>query len=297
MNDPRSKINNYAPNKNDIEYSDESFTNFYELSPSLTTDKGKYWISRGQNFIVVYAELEVGEIITRDNQLDEYMIIQPDLNTRLEILINQEHMMLDEFSISIIPPGNSEISVKSSGRYIFIFSTLNLDLIKYCLNKDDYINRHHNIPEFKSWPKPTDGFKVRTYTLDVPSDPNRFGKIWRCTNFMVSFVPLANGPRDITKLSPHLHEDFEQCSFVLDGEFTHHIRFPWTSNKNKWKLDKHIRCKSPSMMVIPAKAIHTSCSEAYGVNQLIDIFSPPRLDFSEIPGWVLNSEDYPILKD
>jgi hypothetical protein len=46
--------------------------------------------------------------------------------------------------------------------------------------------------------------------------------------------------------------------------------------------------------VIPAGVVHTTQDIGEGVTWLVDIFGPPRMDFSAKPGFVLNERDYPM---
>ena len=290
--DPRASLVTNAPTA--TEFAAAEYARFYDEPPQATSDTRRQWYARGQNFIVSYVDVQAGVEFVREKQPDEYVVLIPDAATAVEITSSSGSVAVPGQSIAFVPPGRSTVRVTRPGRLVLMFTTQSVDLCTMCSNASAYDVAHPNIPRFEPWPVPPEGLKLRHYSLNVPDEPGRFGRIWRCTTFMVNFLPAQHGPRDVTKLSPHHHDSFEQGSFSLDGAFTHHIRWPWTPNMNVWRPDDHEYCASPSLAVIPPPATHTSMAVAKGINQLIDIFSPPRFDFSKKPGWVLNEFDYPM---
>ena len=267
---------------------------FYKDPPTDDDASGKSWFCRGQNFVVAYTEANAGATFARDEQVDEYMVLAPDRDTPIRAEVGAQRVETDGYALLIVPPGRSLVTLPNGGRVIRLYTTRSRDLAAKCANAGSYARPHPNIPPLLDWPAPPDGFKLRLYSLDVPKAPGRFGRIWRCTTLMVNVPDVNVGPRNLTKVSPHHHEDFEQGSLVLSGEWQHHLRWPWTVNMHEWRDDVHVAVGAPSLTVIPPPAIHTSTWTSPGENHLIDIFSPPRIDFSKTPGWVLNENEYPL---
>jgi hypothetical protein len=294
--DPRAAL--AAPSERKVsaptEFSAAEYAKFYETSPRDNDDNGRSWYVRGQNFILAYSETKPGAVFARSRQGDEYAILIPDKDASIEITAAGESVKVPGYSIAFVPPGDSRISVPNGGRIVRLFSNRCEDVAAKCSNAESYAKAHPNIPPFEPWPEPKGGFKIRHYSLDVKGEQGRFGRIFRCTNFMINYLEPKDGPRDTSKLSPHFHDDFEQCSLALEGDFIHDIRWPWIPDMAAWRDDDHERCAAPSAAVIPPPAIHTTRAIGPKLNQLVDIFSPPRFDFSMKEGWVLNADDYPM---
>jgi hypothetical protein len=267
---------------------------FREQEPTERDALHETWYARGQNLVVAYSDCRAGAELTRSAQPDEYVLMIPDRDAAVIVEAEGERREVEGFSIVMIPPGTSRITVQRDARLVRFFTTQSADLAALCSNAESYASPDPNVPPFQPWPTPKGGYRLRSYSLDVPKQPGRFGRIFRCSTIMVNFLDGYDGPRDVAKLSPHHHDDFEQYSLVLSGAYTHHLRWPWTPDMRIWREDEHVTCGTPSVTVIPPPSIHTSQAMDAGFNQLVDIFSPPRHDFSDKPGWVLNAGDYPM---
>lgn len=291
--DPRSRLSTAGGGAGPASaFGASSYGRFYEDGPDEECEQQRNWYTRGQNFVVCYSEVEPGAVFERKGQADEYVLLLHDEDTVATVEANGETVEVPGYTITMIPPGDSKVTCKAGGRIVRLISTGNEDIAAKAPNADAYAGQHPQIPAFEPWPEPKGGWKIRSYSLDVPDEEGRFGKIFRCSTFMVNVFP-PQGPRDVSRLSPHHHDDFEQCSLALEGFYMHHLRWPWTANQHDWRDDEHERCESPSVCVIPPKVIHTSAPSDAGSNVLVDIFAPPREDFSDMEGWVLNAADYP----
>ncbi|MDC0739348.1 hypothetical protein N6L24_13755 [Cognatishimia sp. SS12] len=265
---------------------------FYDSAPQIEDASGKTWLLRGKNFIIAYSELVPGARLSRADQPDEYVLLLPEGGAAVSFAGTTTQIAGN--SIAFLPPGETEITSDQGGVLIRMFTSKAADLLAQCANAGAYQRPRSHMPEFQPLPTPPDGHRVRHYTLDVPAKEGRFGRLFRCTTFMLNIIYPYQGPRDTTKMSPHTHDDFEQCSLLLEGAYMHHLRWPWTTDLSDWKEDVHLKVDGPSALVIPPPVIHTSRAIGAGRNQLVDVFCPPRADFNAKPGWVLNAADYPL---
>lgn len=258
----------------------------------VTARDSRTWNARSATLVISYTHARKGDTLDRSGQPDEYALLQYSESARVRVTAGGSSAQVEEPSFVVVPPGDSSLEALSDGVIIRVFSTRADDLHANVLNADAYIEPDARAAVLGEWPDPIGGFRLRVYRLaDHPLREGRFGRIFRTTNVMVNFLAEEPGPRDEHRLSPHHHDDFEQISLAVRGDFVHHIRYPWGPDSTQWRPDESRRIATPSICIIPPPTIHTT--QGVGeYQQLIDIFSPPRVDFSA-SGWVVNAADYP----
>lgn len=265
----------------------------HHASPPQHSSPGQNtWITRGANFIVAVSQVTAGTRLSRDNQPDEYMVFMVDVAAVIEA--NGASIEARPETLTIVPPGASNIVAQGDGQIVRVFSAQAGDLVAAASNAEVYANGAPEVAPLVPWPDPPEGFKLRHYVLAGHIKPDTNMRIFRSTNLMLNIMTPRMVARDVRKLSPHSHADFEQGSLAVKGDWVHHLRYPWTADMTDWKNDEHLEMGSPSLLVVPPKVIHTSRNANDGGAWLVDIFAPPRMDFSSKPGMVCNADEYPM---
>ena len=269
----------------------------YAEKPQLTEGNGtRHWITRAANFVAVTSEAAATAVLARNNP-DEYMVLLPP-GVAAIAEAGGKRVETKGNALLIVPPGESAIRLEKGGQVIRIFSRYAEDLAAAAVNASIYADGAPEVAPLITWPEPVGGFKLRHYDLDAIESPDAHPlkmRVFRSTNLMVNVFMPWSVRRDEKRLSPHSHQDFEQMSLGLKGAFAHHLRYPWSPDRTSWREDEHARYDaSPSTLVIPARVIHTTQDLGDGTTWLADVFSPPRMDFSQKPGFVINESEYPL---
>jgi hypothetical protein len=270
------------------------YARYYDEPANLTDADGtRHWITRSANFAVVVTQAQAGAVLERAEQPDEYMLLLPEqVGARIEA--DGQTVDSEGDSLTILPPGRSRVIVATPGWVYRVFSNRAADIIAAAGNAAQYADGAPHVAPFAAWPEPTAGWKLRHYKLADYVRTENSMRMFRSSNLMINiFVPQTK-PRDMRNMTPHSHTDFEQGSLSLAGSYVHHLRFPWTPDMNTWREDDHGEVNSPSLIVIPPTVIHTTQAVGSDRTRLVDIFAPPRTDFSLKPGLVRNADEYPL---
>lgn len=270
----------------------ESIGRYYEEKPQLTGEGIRTWITRGANFAVVCSIGEAGASLS-GRSADEHFVYA--LEGGIKVIAGDEQETLDVEELAIVPPGEWSIHFDRPG-HVYQLITADEVLTNQASNAALYADGASEVAQVTPSLEPVGGYRLRRYsTLEAYA---RGGLVHAFRTRKLMMVPYNRflEPRDETTLTPHAHADFEQGSIGLEGEWVHHLRVPWTSNRQEWRPDIHMKVASPSVLIIPAGVIHTSQGVAGEGMRLVDVFSPPRMDFSE-RGWVDNAADYPLTSD
>lgn len=272
-----------------------AYFEYDQLDPSDRTASGSCtWLVRAQNMTVAFTRAVADDRFERHQQPHEYMVLLPREGATLHVESADGAGSVDGPAVAIVPPGDSAVWVDGQTEVIRLFDVRTTDLAEAAINADDYAEPHPNVAPLHLWPEPVDGDRLRLYPCgDIPKEEGRFGRMFRSRAFMVNLFYPTEGPRATDRLSPHHHDDFEQIGIVVEGECTHHIRTPWGRNLEHWRPDEHRAVESPAMVIIPPPTVHTTQSTGMGRYVHLDLFSPPRVDFSSRKGWVLNADEYP----
>lgn len=174
VSDLRAKLSRESSQSRfDRPFKPADYIKFYEVASQIEVPGRRTWLARGENAIVGYSELEPGGEFVRSDQRDEWALLIVDHDTRVRLRTEYGEQEVGGNSITFIPPGRCELNFPQGGVAVTIFTARAADLAAQCLNAANYSERNSVVPPHVSWPVPPDGFRIRSYSLDVRTGPLR----------------------------------------------------------------------------------------------------------------------------
>lgn len=245
---------------------------------------------RGQNFVVDWVEAGAAPGGWEMASADESLLLLPAAGATLDG--EGQRVEAPGRAICILPPGRYRVGLAAGGLAIALRSGFAETEAAASLNAHAYAPPDPRVaPVGIAWQRSgTPGIAV----VEVDRMPRAAGrprlKMLQSATMSLNWVEYE-GMRDRTQLSPHSHDDFEQGSLAVFGDYVHHLRTPWGPDATAWREDVHMPAPEGSLTVIPPGLIHTTEGVGTGRHLLIDIFAPVRGDFVA-KGWIANAADY-----
>jgi mannose-6-phosphate isomerase-like protein (cupin superfamily) len=260
----------------------------------IEADGSPTWVTRGANFVIAITRAVEGTTLEVSGVPDEYFVMLPEAPA--SVLVGGTITEFATNHLLIIPPGDSTLVAQTAGPVVRCFSARNVKLLAQASNFYAYAEPREELLPMQDWPVPVGGFKLRAYDLAAGLAEGDKTRVYRSSNMMINILRERTEARDPRTMSPHYHEDFEQGSITLSGVHVHYLRTPWVPDLSVWRPDEAAEVGASSVTVIPPPLIHTTRNLGDGPALLVDLFCPPREDFSRIPGRVRNDAEYPMPK-
>ena len=259
----------------------------------FSSEENQSSFASGQNFSVECLRSDVSSS-HKIESIHESILVVPDV--AITLVFKDGTIEIPQRALVILPKGLYEISFDAKGR-VFALTTGRVDLKQSHAQSQNDSEHAQSDPRVKPIGHPFGQSEngengIRIYAVDDIPHPvgNPRLKFFQTSTMSINWVEY-HGSRDRTKLSPHSHEDFEQGSLAISGDFIHHLRTPWGPNADDWRDYKHMAAPPDSLLVTPPEIIHTTEGIGVGHSILIDVFAPPRRDFIA-KGWMHNAADY-----
>lgn len=245
--------------------------------------------ARAQNFLVEWLDVGAGASHSFRSLHETLLLLD---NNGARIVAGTDEATAPAHSVCVLPAGDVRLDFVNAGAAVLLRTD---GFEAGALNDTDYAASNARVaPVGKPYIR-IGGPRIQVIGVDeirAPAAKPRL-KIVQSDTMSISWIEHKE-PRDRSRLTPHNHEDFEQGSLAIAGDFLHHIRAPWGANANLWLEDAHLKAPARSLTMIPPPLIHTTEGEVGSERYvLIDVFAPVRRDFFT-DGWISNGEFYAL---